>query len=109
MNLRFHIDYLSGGDSVFGPNYGSATVNTIIRPGYEKKCPNVVKFLKQEKFDVSSESKMMTEILDQHEAPAQVAREFLSSHPDLLKGWLDGVTTLDGKAADAAQVATAQE
>ena len=39
MNMRFDLQYLSGGDSVFGPNYGGATVYTNTRAGYTAAVP----------------------------------------------------------------------
>ena len=34
MNTRFQLAYLTGGDEVFGPNFGGATVFTNVRKGY---------------------------------------------------------------------------
>jgi glycine betaine/proline transport system substrate-binding protein len=42
MNMRFDLRYLSGGDAVFGPNFGGATVYTVIRTGYSAECPNPI-------------------------------------------------------------------
>ena len=36
MNTNFDLTYLSGGDEVFGPNYGGATVYTNVRGGYRQ-------------------------------------------------------------------------
>ena len=47
MNVKYKIDYLSGGDDVFGPNYGGATVYTNERAGFAKDCPNVGKLHRQ--------------------------------------------------------------
>ena len=41
MNANFQMKYLAGGDDVFGPNFGGATVFTNIRAGYLTECPNV--------------------------------------------------------------------
>src|SRR5205807_7141653 len=41
MNLRFDLRYLSGGDAIFGPNYGGAMVYTNTRAGYSSLCPNI--------------------------------------------------------------------
>jgi len=40
------LKYLAGGDSVFGPNYGGASVYTNTRAGYTLQCPNVGRLLK---------------------------------------------------------------
>ncbi len=39
MNMRFDMRYLSGGDAVFGPNFGGATIYTNIRAGYTQRLP----------------------------------------------------------------------
>ncbi len=41
MNTKYPMKYLEGGDDVFGPNYGGATVFTNTRAGYVTECPNV--------------------------------------------------------------------
>jgi glycine betaine/proline transport system substrate-binding protein len=92
------ITYLDGmGDSGFG----AATVHTNVRAGYVDECPNVGKFIKQLKFDLSMENKMMDGILKGGKAQ-DVAADWLKAHPDAADGWLDGVTTFDGKDAKAA-------
>ncbi len=34
MNIQMKINYLSGGDEVFGPNYGEARVYTLMNPDF---------------------------------------------------------------------------
>jgi glycine betaine/proline transport system substrate-binding protein len=92
------ITYLTGmGDSGFG----AATVHTNVRAGYLKDCPNVGTFIKNLKFDLSMENKMMDGILKGGD-PKTVAADWLKAHPDAADKWLDGVTTFDGKDAKAA-------
>ena len=45
MNTKFQLAYLTGGDAVFGPNFGGATIYTNVRKGYLQECPNVGKAL----------------------------------------------------------------
>ena len=47
MNMRFDMRYLSGGDAVFGPNFGGATIYTNVRAGYAQECPNIGRLLQQ--------------------------------------------------------------
>lgn len=96
MNLRFHLRYLAGGDAVFGPNYGSATINTVTRPGYASACPNVERLLRQIRFVPAEESRMMDQIANGDRPAADVAREFLAAHPAEVATWLAGVTMRDG-------------
>lgn len=50
MNTNFKLTYLTGGDEVFGPNLGGATIYTNVRKGYTEECPNVGVFLKNTEF-----------------------------------------------------------
>jgi glycine betaine/proline transport system substrate-binding protein len=96
MNTRFQIDYLSGGDAYFGPNYGGAEVLTNIRSGYGAECPNVAKLVSNLRFTLDMESAMMGAILDESKDPKVAAGDWLKQHPDVLTPWLAGVTTFDG-------------
>jgi glycine betaine/proline transport system substrate-binding protein len=100
MNVRFDIRYLTGGDAVFGPNFGGATIYTLTRKGYSAECPNVARFLNNLHFTLREESEMMGLILDEHKQPGVAAREWLGGHPDVVKSWLNGVLTFEGKSSD---------
>jgi glycine betaine/proline transport system substrate-binding protein len=97
MNRNFKIAYLTGGDDSFGPNYGGATVYTNLRGGYAAECPNVGKLLANLRFDLAGEDAMMAAILDKKQDPGKAALAWLRGHKEVLKVWLDGVTTSDGK------------
>ena len=96
MNEKFSIEYLSGGDDYFGPNFGGAQVYTLARTGWSTQCPNATALLKNLKFDVSMENKLMGEILDGQTA-TDAAKAWLKANPQAIDTWLSGVTTLDGK------------
>jgi glycine betaine/proline transport system substrate-binding protein len=102
MNMRFALKYLSGGDEVFGPNFGGATIYTVTRRGYVAECPNIGRLLRNLKFSLRGESEMMAAILDLHEAPEIAATEWLKANPTAAKAWLDGVLMFDGRPAGAA-------
>ncbi|MEA3149992.1 MAG: glycine betaine/proline transport system permease protein, partial [Gammaproteobacteria bacterium] len=102
MNMRFDIKYLAGGDEIFGPNYGGATIYTLTRKGYGAACPNVGRLLANLKFTLRGESEMMAAILDRHEQPDFAAAEWLKANPTATKAWLNGVTTFDGLPATTA-------
>jgi glycine betaine/proline transport system substrate-binding protein len=99
MNMRFDLKYLTGGDEVFGPNFGGATIYTVTRKDYSAECPNVGRLLINLKFSLRGESEMMAAILDRHEAPDIAAAEWLKANPTAAKLWLEGVTTFDGQPA----------
>ncbi|MFJ4440768.1 choline ABC transporter substrate-binding protein [Pseudomonas sp. NPDC089422] len=101
MNLEFPMTYLSGGDEVFGPDYGAATVYTLTSPQYEERCPNAARLLDNLKFTTSMESEIMVGVLEKQD-PLKLAKDWIVKNPDWLDKWLAGVTTFDGQDALAA-------
>jgi glycine betaine/proline transport system substrate-binding protein len=101
MNNRFNLRYLSGGDDVFGPNFGGAKVFTNVRAGYLQQCPNVGRFLRNLAFDVKDENALMEAGTEKGD-PGIAARDWLRAHPEKLRAWLAGVTTIDGENGEAA-------
>ena len=102
MNSNFELKYLDGGDDVFGPNYGGATVYTNVRKGYVEECPNVGQLLKNLTFSLEMENEIMGAILDKGEQPNAAAMAWLKAHPEVLDAWLKDVKTGDGKDGLAA-------
>jgi glycine betaine/proline transport system substrate-binding protein len=102
MNSNFEMEYLAGGDDVFGPDYGGATVLTNVRAGYVDECPNVGKLVSQLEFTLEMENEIMGKILDDGMEPNEAAAEWLKANPEIIDGWVAGVTTVDGgDAGDA--------
>src|SRR5207245_11750906 len=95
MNLRFDLRYLTGGDAVFGADFGGATVYTVVRHGYAASCPNVASLLRNLRFTTQGESEVMSAMLERHAPPEDAARQWLQSHPDVRQSWLTGVRTFD--------------
>lgn len=102
MNARFEMSYLSGGDDIFGPNFGGATIYTNTRKNLSADCPNLGKFVHNLKFTLPFENEIMGDILDNGAEAKDAAKAWLKAHPDTLAPWLDGVTTRDGKDGLAA-------
>ncbi len=96
MNANFKMQYLTGGDELFGPNFGGASVFTNVRKGYVSECANVGKFISQIKFSMDAENKMMSSILDKGQDPKAAALAMLKENPGMIDAWLAGVTTFDG-------------
>ena len=101
MNVKYKMAYLSGGDDVFGPNYGEAKVFTALATDYQTRCPNVAKLLTNLQFTTDIENRVMGPIMNK-EKPEVAARNYLKKNPFMLKSWLAGVTTIDGKDGMAA-------
>ncbi|WP_425503187.1 choline ABC transporter substrate-binding protein [Rhizobium soli] len=102
MNANFKLTYLTGGDDVFGANFGGAEVYTNVRAGYTQECPNVGTFIKNLKFSLPMENQIMGGILNDGEEPEAAATTWLKANGAAITPWLAGVTTKDGKPAEAA-------
>lgn len=102
MNANFEMAYLEGGDEIFGPNYGGATVYTNVRAGYTSECENVGKLLTNLEFSLAMENEIMGAILNDGEDPQNAAKAWLKAHPATFEAWLAGVTTFDGGDSFAA-------
>lgn len=97
MNVNMQMEYLAGGDVEFGPDFGGATVRTIVRKGYPEDCPNVTKLFSNLVFDITYENTGMNLIMgDGLEVPA-AATKMVQDNPERLDAWLKDVTTIDGK------------
>ena len=95
MNAEFEIEYLSGGDDYFGPDYGAATVHTNVRTGYTNECENVGRFLENLQFTVEMENEIMA-AMDAGADARDAGRDWLLENSSVLEDWRDGVTALDG-------------
>jgi glycine betaine/proline transport system substrate-binding protein len=93
MNTNIDMTYLSGGDNVFGPS----TVYTNVRAGLLEECPNLGLLLKNLKFTSEMETQIMVVIAEEGEDPEEAASAWLQEHPEVIEGWLEGVTTLEGE------------
>lgn len=96
MNVQQNITYLSGGDDVFGANYGEAQVYTVTATDLATRCPNVGKLISNLEFTVDMENKVMLPIMEKT-APNVAAKKWLKENPAVLDKWLAGVQTIDGK------------
>ena len=105
MNNQFEMTYLTGGDEIFGPDFGGAEVRTNTRHGFVEECPNLGRFLQNLEFTLAMENEVMGKILNDGQDPSRAARDWLKANPDAAAPWLDGVTTVDGNDAQAALAA----
>ena len=96
MNVNYKIQYLTGGDDSFGPNFGGAVVYTNERAGWAAECPNAAKLIANLKFTVDIENVIMNKILTDGEDGGKAAADWLKTKPKQLDAWLAGVTTFDG-------------
>ena len=108
MNANFMLTYLTGGDALFGPDFGGATIYTNTRKGYVAECPNTGALLNNLVFSLAMENEIMGAILNDGADPRDAAKAWLAANPATWEPWLDGVTTKDGGDAKAAVTAALQ-
>jgi glycine betaine/proline transport system substrate-binding protein len=108
MNANFKLTYLTGGDALFGPDFGGATIYTNTRKGYVAECPNTGKLLTNLVFSLQMENEIMGAILNDGADPRDAAKAWLAANTAAWEPWLDGVTTKDGGDAKAAVAAALQ-
>lgn len=96
MNANFDMEYLSGGDDYFGPDFGGANVHTNVRQGYLEQCPNMGKLISNLNFSLPMENEIMGAILNDGEKPHAAAKAWLKANPAVLTNWLEGVSTTSG-------------
>ncbi|WP_415845631.1 choline ABC transporter substrate-binding protein [Stutzerimonas zhaodongensis] len=101
MNTQYDLTYLSGGDEIFGPDYGAAKVFTVVPPDYLERCANVGQLLQNLQFTVAIESELMEMAVERND-PQSVAKTWIKANPAILDKWLAGVTTYDGQDGIAA-------
>lgn len=101
MNRVIDMKYLTGSTGeTFGDNDGTATVYTNVRQGFAEERPNVALFLKNFTFPIT----MMNEIAqmlqdDNNLKHGEAGLAWVKKHPEIYRGWLEGVKTVDGKLA----------
>ncbi|MGE8388885.1 MAG: choline ABC transporter substrate-binding protein [Pseudomonas sp.] len=99
MNVKLKMHYLTGGEKWFG---SKGDVYTLTRKGYPQACPNTAKLLGNLKFSLEMENSIMAEVVDKKTTFDQAAKAWVKAHPELLEGWLAGVTSKDGGDAKEA-------
>ncbi|PAU64087.1 glycine/betaine ABC transporter substrate-binding protein [Pseudomonas sp. PIC25] len=96
MNERLRMNYLSGGDKFFGPNYGAAQVNTVARGGFSDECPNLARLFRNMTFTIPAENQLMGAVLEGNTNRRRVAKAWIEDNPQTIAAWLDGVTHWQG-------------
>lgn len=92
----FDFKYLTGGDKLYGPDFGASTVSTQARKGYVPECPDVGQLLNNLKFDIDFENKGMGHLLNDSMTQIEAATAVIKAEPQRLDAWLKGVTAADG-------------
>ncbi|MBT8361638.1 MAG: ABC transporter substrate-binding protein [Desulfobacterales bacterium] len=101
MNDFIDMKYLTGSTAeTFGANDGTATVYTNIHQGFDKEMPNVARLLRNYVFPISMINQISLMLHnDKQLKHAEAGMKYLKNHPEIYRGWLEGVTTADGMPA----------
>ena len=101
MNYVIDMEYLAGSDErTFGENDGTANVFINIRTGFDKAQPNVARFLENYKVPINMINEAMTMLHeDSRVSDLESGLVWIKNHPDVYRGWLEGVKTADGRPA----------
>ncbi|WP_447529334.1 ABC transporter substrate-binding protein [Vreelandella sp. TE19] len=99
MNLELPMRYLDDPNDLFGENNGESEVLTVLRSEYADAHPNVVTFFEQFTFSADEQSWMIQAFGQEEGDLSEVARQWMSDHPERLEDMLAGVTTADGEPA----------
>lgn len=101
MNEIIDMKYLTGSTAeTFGADNGTATVYTNIRRGFAEEHPNVAVFLTNLIFPVSMMNEIMAILHENKElTPAKAGISWIRQHPEIYRGWLEGVKTAAGRPA----------
>lgn len=96
MNITYDLYYLRG------PKHSpiihtDATVYTLANPSFIKKHPNLAKFFRQFKINSKIQSHWIYAYSYKKRPLNEVAADWISSHLDIVKKWLRGVTTAEGQ------------
>jgi glycine betaine/proline transport system substrate-binding protein len=101
MNKIIDMSYLTGSDeNTFGENDGTATVYINIRHGFDQEQPNVATFLNNYLVPIDMINEAMNMLHEDNSmAELDAGLIWLRKNPEVYRGWMEGVTTVDGKPA----------
>ena len=101
MNQIIDMKYLTGSTAeTFGANDGTATVFTNLRKGFAEEQPNIGRFLKNFTFPIEMMNEISQMLQDNKRLKhGEAGLLWLKTHPEIYRGWLEGIKTVDGQAA----------
>ena len=81
---------------------GAGEIRVLTRAGLGETDANLKKFLSQITVDTATASKWIDQVDKDKQKPEDIATAWIAANPEVVRKWLAGVTTVDGKpAADA--------
>jgi len=96
MTVEWKTNFLDDPEKVWP---GAGEIRVLARGELEQQDPNLYRFLSQVRVDGETASAWIYGLDKEKKAAEKLAAEWIAAHPDVLRSWLDGVTTADGKPA----------
>lgn len=96
MNIEYDVRYLDDPDDLWGDEGGRSDVRTLVTQTFTETHPNATRLLDQLSFSADDQSAMIFGFSAEERPADEVALEWLQTHPERVKTFLEGVTTRDG-------------
>ncbi|WP_108446068.1 glycine betaine ABC transporter substrate-binding protein [Halomonas denitrificans] len=99
---EYDVHILDDAANVFGADSGRSDVKTIVAREYAEANPNLARLLDQFTLSAAEQSEFIRAYSLEERDVEDVAREWLTAHPERVAAFLEGVKTRDGDDALAA-------
>ncbi|GAB3140625.1 glycine betaine ABC transporter substrate-binding protein [Microbispora hainanensis] len=96
MTIDFKLVFMDDPQKVWP---GAGEIRVLERMGLDKQDPNLHRFLSQMKVDADSASAWIRALDKEKKTAKAAAEKWMKTHPDMVAGWLNGVTDINGKPA----------
>jgi glycine betaine/proline transport system substrate-binding protein len=96
MTSEYQLHFLDDPQAVWP---GAGEVRSLARAGLAEADPNLVRFISRITVDTATASDFIRAVDKDGKSPDVVAKEWMQAHPDQLRAWLDGVTSVSGEPA----------
>ncbi|MBD3896179.1 ABC transporter substrate-binding protein [Halomonas sp. ML-15] len=99
MNIDFEIRYLEDPENLWGD---ASSVSTVVAADFVERHPNLTRLLEQIVLPIEVQDAWVYDYSRRNVPLEEVASQWLADNPDVVLGWLEGVTSADGEqdAAD---------
>lgn len=104
MNVSYNLHFLSDPENHWG-QAGQTRVYTLARSGFADDHPDLAVFFERFRIDSATQSAWIHDYAREDRPAREVARAWLTEHPDFTGTWLDGVNALNAASAEAALAA----
>ena len=96
MTIQWNLTFLEDPEKVWP---GAGQIRVLTRTGLGEDDANLKKFLSQISVDTATASRWIDEVDKDKKKPEDIASACITANPEVVRKWLAGVTTADGKPA----------